>query len=123
MPKDYKLSDALLAAAVPSCDMSSLKVAAIQMMNGIGSHLSFHPVINSAFRSSAWDKAKGRSGDSAHCHGYAFDIRCINSRQRYEIVRAALLIGVPRIGIGRTFVHVDCDPAKSQHVIWHYYGK
>jgi hypothetical protein len=51
----------------------------------------------------------------------AADIACSGSRERFHMVRALLGVGFDRIGIGRTFIHVDNDPAKSEDVIWHYY--
>lgn len=78
-------------------------------------------VINSSYRSPAYEKAKGRSGTSAHCLGCAFDVRCTNSRSRYLIVTAAIAAGFSRIGIYPRFVHLDDSVKHDQCVIW--YGK
>lgn len=59
--------------------------------------------------------------DSAHLSGLAVDISCIDSAQRYMIDEVARKHGVKRIGIGKTFVHLDIDPSKPQKVMWHYY--
>jgi hypothetical protein len=37
-------------------------------------------------------------------------------------VRAALECGIRRIGIGKTFVHLDNDASLPQGVMWDYYA-
>ena len=79
--------------------------------------------INGARSVRAWEKVNGRSGNSAHTKGKAVDIRCNTSSNRYKIVAAALACGVRRIGIGKTFVHIDNDGTLPQGVIWDYYDE
>lgn len=76
-------------------------------------------VLSSAFRDSASEIAKGRSGKGAHTLGRAFDIRCRNSSERWKIVFGALAAGFPRIGIASNFVHLD-DSELSGPCIWLY---
>jgi uncharacterized protein YcbK (DUF882 family) len=78
-------------------------------------------VLNSAYRSVAYEKTKGRTGTSSHCKGLAVDIRCNSDANRWKVVAALMDNGFTRIGIGRTYVHADLDRAKTQRVIWHYY--
>lgn len=78
-------------------------------------------VVNSSYRSPAYEVSKGRSGNSAHCTGHAWDIRCLDSKSRYLIVSAALEAGFSRIGIYPRFVHLDDSADHPQKVIW--YGK
>ena len=66
------------------------------------------------------DRGYPTSPDSAHLHGCAADIEVKNSRQRYLIIRALLTVGLNRIGIGRTFVHVDNLETKTEDLIWTY---
>lgn len=75
--------------------------------------------INSAFRSVEYEKSQGRKGTSSHCFGLAVDIRCTTSLQRLKIVSALLEVGFERIGIGKTFIHVDFDQEKNS-AIWLY---
>lgn len=121
--ENWKLSDEILACAVPACRLSQLQPVLVDAVNLLVSRLSFCPRITSAFRSQDWDRVKGRSGASAHCKGLAVDIACVTSAQRYEILRAAISLQIPRIGIGRNFIHLDLDPDKAQDVVWHYYAK
>ena len=78
-------------------------------------------VLNCAYRSKAHDIAKGRSGNSAHTKGLAVDIRCTTSANRLKIVKAALSVGITRIGIGKNFVHIDNDFTLQQGVMFDYY--
>ena len=78
-------------------------------------------VLNCGYRSKEYDKAKGRTGNSAHTRGNAVDIRCNTSANRYKIVSALLKAGFCRIGIGKTFVHADVDKGLAQNVIFDYY--
>ena|SRR5690554_4314680 len=77
-------------------------------------------VINSGIRTPERNRAVGGSETSSHLTGHAVDIRCPDVRFRFLALRALIDAGAERIGIGRTFIHVDTDPGKSQEVIWLY---
>ena len=81
--------------------------------------------INSGFRTLAHNKKLQEKGykavdNSPHLGGWAADIHCVDSPTRYTIIKALFEVGFTRIGIGNTFIHVDCDPTKSKNVIWLY---
>ena len=69
--------------------------------------------INSGMRTSAHNA-------KSHLTGYAADLHCNNSRDRYDLINCLLDVGFNRIGVGNTFIHVDSDPSKSPDVIWTY---
>lgn len=81
----------------------------------------FQFTITSAFRSQSYERSKGRKGTSSHCKGLAVDISTRDSHTRFKVVTACILAGIPRIGIGKTFVHVDIDETKAHPIIFHYY--
>jgi zinc D-Ala-D-Ala carboxypeptidase len=58
--------------------------------------------------------------NSSHLKGLAADIACTNSEARHKIVTALLKVGLNRIGIANTFIHVDKDSSKPANVIWTY---
>lgn len=60
------------------------------------------------------------SKNSSHLLGYAADISTPDSATRYKVVRGLIKAGITRIGIGKTFVHCDSDPNKTQGFIWLY---
>ena len=80
-----------------------------------------HPMkINSGFRTIKHNKAVGGSPKSSHLLGWAVDIHVPNSQRRFMMIEALLDAGFNRIGIGRTFIHVDLDPEKPSNTIWVY---
>lgn len=105
----------------PSCSLQDMDQRFMCKLDKAREMAGIPFVVNSAFRPVAWEKSKGRSGTGAHTTGHAVDIRCNTSVNRMKIVFALLSVGFRRIGIGKTYVHVDDDETKPQNVIWHYY--
>lgn len=114
-------SESEFKKCVPSCSERDMDGAFLSLLDEVRERAGIPLVLNCAYRSSAWDKSKGRSGNSAHTRGKAVDIRCNASVTRYKIVKAALDCGVRRIGIGKSFVHLDNDNSLPQDVIFDYY--
>lgn len=110
-----------LGTAVPKCSVSDMDEAFLDKLLFAQKLAGRKFKINSAFRSLAHEKQKGRSGRSAHCKGLAVDIASTDSRARFVIVAALLGAGFNRIGIGKNFIHVDDDLSKLHPVIFHYY--
>lgn len=78
-----------------------------------------------AYNKELYDRLVRREGrkridDSAHTRGFAADIACLESWQRYKIIKISLDHGITRIGIGDNFLHLDTDPLKPPYVIWTY---
>ena len=74
----------------PPCDRESMDQDFLDVMDDIRKRAGVPLVINCAYRSQAYDKKKGRSGNSAHTYGLAVDFRCNTSANRLKIVKAAL---------------------------------
>ena len=106
----------------PSCKIEQMDQAFLALLDEVREAAGIPLVLNCAYRSVAWDKSKGRDGKSAHTKGKAVDIRGNSSANRYKIVAAALGCGIRRIGIAKTYVHLDNDETKPQGVIWDYYA-
>ena len=53
-------------------------------------------------------------------YGLAADIACSASLDRFTIVDALIDAGFNRLGIAKSFIHVDSDPDKAPYVIWTY---
>lgn len=105
----------------PSCSLADMDDGFLRTLDRVREYAGIPLVLNCAYRSKEWDKAKGRTGNSAHTRGKAADIRCNASVTRWKIVRAAIDAGVRRIGIGDGFVHLDTDDTLPQCVMWTYY--
>ena len=75
--------------------------------------------INSGMRSEAWNRHVGGRLGSSHLKGCAADVHCDNSASRSKIVATLIQANFRRLGIAKTFVHVDCDNDKP-NAIWLY---
>lgn len=60
------------------------------------------------------------SKGSSHMYGYAADIACNNSQDRYKIITSLMDAGFSRIGLASNFIHIDNDPDKVKDVLWTY---
>lgn len=105
----------------PSCSIEDMDGGFLDLLDEVREKAGIPLVLNCAYRTKAHEKKMGRSGNSAHTRGKAVDIRCNTSSNRYKIVKAALECGICRIGIGKTFVHLDNDSSLTQNVIFDYY--
>ena len=76
--------------------------------------------VNSGVRSLTHNKKVGGVSNSAHITCYAADLKAPFQWMRDIIVEAAVKVGFTRIGIGKTFVHLDSDPSKKQYATWGY---
>lgn len=79
-------------------------------------------VINSGFRSVAHNRKVGGVANSSHISGLAADIRARNGSEAYAIIKAAIEVGITRIGINRAkqFIHLDNDLSKPNPTIYEY---
>lgn len=74
--------------------------------------------IVSAYRCEKHDVAV--KGEGNHPTGEAIDIASNNSTTRFKVVTSLMKMGFKRLGIGKTFIHVDSVEARPQGVIWLY---
>lgn len=121
MIKARYFSEAEFRRCTPSCSLQDMSQALMLRLDNARYMAGIPFVLNSAFRSVAYEKSKGRTGTSSHCKGLAVDIRCNSDANRWKIVKALIDNGFTRIGIGKTYIHADIDTQKTQEVIWHYY--
>jgi uncharacterized protein YcbK (DUF882 family) len=77
-------------------------------------------IINSGYRTIRHNAKVGGKPRSSHLKGLAVDIACSSSRDRYNLLEVLKSVGFNRIGIAKTFIHVDIDSDKSSDVIWIY---
>ena len=76
--------------------------------------------INSGYRTMIHNAEIGGVSNSSHLSGLAADVSCKESRHRFIMIAAFIAAGFTRIGIAKTFIHVDCDKDKDQSVSWLY---
>ena len=105
--------------ARPACSLSDMDEGFMQLLD-TARHIAQVPfIINSAYRSKDYELSQGRKGTSSHCKGVAVDIHCINPAARIRIITGLIKAGFSRIGIGKTFIHVDYDKEKDS-TCWLY---
>lgn len=114
-------TEAEFRKCTPPCSLQDMSQTLMTRLDNARYQAGIPFVLNSCYRSVAYEKSKGRAGTSSHTKGLAVDIRCNSDANRYKIVTALLDNGFTRIGIGKTYIHADIDTAKTQKVIWHYY--
>ena len=109
------------ARCTPTCSLQHMTQPFIDKLDAARELAGIPFILNSAYRSPKWERDRGRTGTGAHTKGCAVDIRCYDSTTRFAIVKALLAVGFERVGIGKTYIHVDDDETKPQRVMWHYY--
>ena len=77
-------------------------------------------VITSSIRCVAHNEAVGGADRSAHLTGHAVDISAKTGAQRRAILKAALALDAPRIGVAKDFIHIDTAPNLVRNVVWTY---
>ena len=75
--------------------------------------------INSGIRCSNHNTTINATPTSSHIDGWAADLGYTGSAARYELLNAAFQV-FDRIGIAKTFIHVDVDATKTAGVVWIY---
>lgn len=107
----------------PPCSEKDMDACFLSRLDKARERAGIPFVLNCAYRSADWDKEKGRSGKGAHTEipCKCVDIRCSTSQNRLKIIKALLDEGFVRIGIGKTFVHVDASESLPQDVMFDYY--
>ena len=108
--------------ACPCCKLSKINVEFADKLDAAREKSGIPFRVTSGYRCQKHNRAVGGKPDSAHTRGYAADIVAATSRERYLIIKALLDVGFNRIGIDvkRGFIHVDCDPDKTENLIWGY---
>lgn len=76
--------------------------------------------ITSGYRTPEYNAKVGGVENSSHISYVAADISCTDSAARHIIITSLLSVGLNRIGIADTFIHVDMDSSKAANVIWTY---
>ena len=97
-----------------------MNIAFIEKLEAIRKECGFPFLINSGFRTPAHNAMVGGKGESSHTNGLAADIHIKTSSEMFKVLKAALSVGVKRIGVGKNFVHLDLDPSLPQDVCWQY---
>lgn len=119
MAKYFKESE---YACKCGCGRADLSCDMLERLDAIRELLGRPVIINSGYRCPEHNKKIGGTPESSHMLGYAVDIKAASSREKYEIISAAMKLEINRIGVYSNFIHIDINPTKDNNVIW-YGGK
>lgn len=105
----------------PPCSLQNMNQGFMNLLDRLRMVAGIPLVLNSAYRSQDYERRKGRSGNGDHPQGKGVDIRCNTSQNRHKILQAAYALGIPRIGVGKTYIHIGIGTGLPQQVTWDYY--
>lgn len=104
--------------ACKCCGVSKIDPDFLAMLNEARERAGVPFVITSGYRCPKHDAEVGGKGN--HDMGKASDVKCDNSTNRFKMIGAFIEAGFTRIGIAKTFIHVDTCEDKPQMVCWMY---
>lgn len=105
------------------CGLNNFSPELLTVLNCIRVLLGRPVVLNSACRCKNHNREVGGSKGSSHLKGLAADIRVNGSRERFDLLLAIFqFTGLPvtRVGIAKSFIHIDIDPDKDDEIVWVY---
>lgn len=120
MTKAKYFSESEFKKCTPKCSLQDMDQSFMSKLDTARSIAGIPFVLNSAYRSKEWEIKQGRAGTSSHCEGKAVDIRCGSDYNRFIVIDALRKAGFTRIGVAKTYIHVDSSITHSQKVIWLY---
>lgn len=104
----------------PHCGENNISDEFIERLDEVRRVYGKPMVITSGYRCPAHNAAVGGVDGSAHTEGLAADIACSFAADRMRMVEIAIGEGFRRIGISKTFVHLDISESHPQGVLWLY---
>src|SRR3972149_1804632 len=117
----FKAEEFLCKCGRPECDaLRYVHPDLIDKLNILREFLKVPLIITSGLRCEFRNRQEGGVKDSEHLVGEAVDIACTTSGERFRIAKYGPRAGFHRVGIGKTFVHLDLSPTKPQNVLWLY---
>lgn len=105
------------------CGFNNISADLVEVLDDLRENLGQPIKLNSACRCEDHNKKVGGSSTSSHVKGLAVDISCQDSTLRHNILKFLLNDSknrVSRIGIAKTFIHIDIDNDKPKNLIWTY---
>lgn len=91
----------------------------ISLLDDLRGKIGKPMIVNSGYRCPEHNEKIGGRPNSAHLDGVAADISVKDSRTRYNLVSLALE-KFNRVGVAKTFIHLDIAKNKPLDVMWTY---
>lgn len=102
------------------CGANNISLELVKKLENMRKTLKRPIIIISGVRCLKHNSGEGGVSGSAHVDGLAVDIAVNSGSERLEIITNALFVGITRIGVANTFVHIDIDKSKPIDVLWTY---
>ena len=102
----------------PCCGECKMDEHFMEMLDSLRKGVGKPLVVTSGYRCPKHDTEIG--GEGNHTQGQAVDLRCESSDLRYSIIGFVMALGFKRIGIAKTFIHLDWVMDHPQKVVWLY---
>lgn len=121
MPKIGKYFDDSEFACKCGCGRKDIDIFLVDRLDTLREQLGRPMKITSGCRCERHNASVGGKSNSAHLRGLAVDIEAASGRERYEILsRIFRLMMFSRVGIAKTFIHVDIDMSLPKQRLWLY---
>lgn len=101
------------------CGFDNIDELLVHYLQTIRNQLGHSVKILSGCRCKQHNENVGGEKNSAHLRGKAADVVCQTSKDRFDIISMAMILGINRIGIYRDFLHLDVDTTLPRPVIWY----
>jgi len=101
------------------CGFDAISLLLVNELQQVRDDVDSALKITSGCRCEHHNESIGGIEESAHLKGFAVDISCTHPFKRMSLV-TALCRTFRRVGVAKTFCHVDIDPTKPQDVLWTY---
>lgn len=103
------------------CGYDDISLDLVAMLEMIRDAVGSSPLrVSSGCRCQRHNQDVGGAANSAHLRGTAVDLYVTDADQRFRLVAAAIQAGIRRIGVARTFIHLDIDKELPPKVFWTY---
>ncbi|MCK4269485.1 MAG: hypothetical protein KAW93_03300 [Methanogenium sp.] len=103
----------------PCCKICFMNQAFLRKLTQARFRANVPFIINSGYRCRDHNKEVGGRPESTHLCGIACDINCTTGSMRHKIIFGLICAGFTRIGISKTFIHVD-NSATLLNAFWLY---
>ena len=120
MSKYFQPSEFKCQCGRADCPAPRVSDALLERLDRVRMRVNHALYVTSGVRCEQHNTAVGGEQNSAHVIGVAADIRAESGTEKYALVVAALAEGFRRIGVGKTFIHLDVSQQHPQDVIWQY---
>ncbi len=104
----------------PCCGLNNVKIELLSILEKARIIYGKPLIINSASRCPKYNQQISGIPGGAHITGEAVDIACHFSQDRFKLIQTFFGLGINRLGIAKSFLHIDISDSLPQTVFWMY---